>query len=288
MGVSMSVSKLKVLVTGATSGIGLETAILLAENGYEVIATGRTEEKTNQIHRRAEKSHVTIQTAYVDVANAESVANLKNDVLALTDGYGIDILVNNAGYAEGGAIEELSVSRLRSQFETNVFGLVAVSQEFIPFMRAHHHGKIINISSVLGKVSIPLMGAYTATKHAVEALSAAMRLELHDSGIQVVIVAPGSIQTNFDATLVEGFSTVTQSRSGETYHAAYEKFKRDRNTAKGANPQIIARTILKIAESGHPKARYAVPFDSKAFPILKAILPTKVLDRLLIKFVMGK
>lgn len=283
----MTLDKQWILVTGATSGIGLETVVLLAKNGYKVIATGRSEEKINQIHRRAIQENVTIQTTSLDVTSVDSINKLKNDVLAFTNGYGIDVLINNAGYAEGGAIEDISPFRLRRQFETNVFGLVSVTQAFLPSMRAHKRGKIINISSVLGKVSIPLMGAYTATKHAVEALSAAMRVELSDSGIQVVIVAPGSIQTNFATTLLENLNHGTSPQM-HPYTNAYEKFRQDRARAKGANPQIIAKTILKIVRSKRPSARYAVPFDSKAMPVLKALLPSRTLDKLLKKFVMGK
>ena len=133
MGVEVTMGKPKVLVTGATSGIGLETAVLLAENGYEVIATGRTEEKMSRIHKRAENSHVAIQTAYVDVANAESVANLKNEVLTLTDGYGIDILVNNAAlHYENKELSDLTEKEMQRTFETNIISFFRLTKAALP------------------------------------------------------------------------------------------------------------------------------------------------------------
>lgn len=275
-----------VLITGATSGIGLATAVLLAVQGYEVIATGRSEEKLDILRRAAEEAGVTIRRAIVDVADAASIAALKNEVLTLTNGYGVDVLVNNAGYAEGGAIEDLPIDRLRRQFEANVIGLVAVTQAFLPYMRARRHGRIINISSLVGVVSIPLLGAYTATKHAVEAISDAMRVELADFGIHVIKVAPGSIQTNFGSTLIENVRSWMPADS--PYRSVYEKFMTDRGTEGGAKPIVIAKVIAAAVAAKSPKARYAAPLDSKIIPVVKSILPTRTLDNLLRKYVMGR
>ncbi|MCF8564029.1 SDR family NAD(P)-dependent oxidoreductase [Alicyclobacillus tolerans] len=275
-----------VLVTGATSGIGLATALLFALKGYEVIATGRSEEKMEKVKRAAEEANVTLRRVIADVADEQSVANLKSEVLALTDGYGVDILVNNAGYAEAGAIEEIPLERLRRQFDTNVIGLVAVTQAFLPQMRARRSGKIVNISSVLGKVSIPLMGAYTASKHAVEAISDAMRVELSPFGIGVITVAPGSITTNFGNTVNAAVSEWMSESS--PYYRAYVKFMKDRRLDRGAKPIVIARTIVDAVQSHAPKSRYAVPMDSKAMPVAKALLPTRALDSIMTKVIMGK
>lgn len=275
-----------VLITGATSGIGLSTAVLLAINGYRVIATGRSDEKLDIIAKAADEAGVTIRRAKVDVTDTVSIAKLKDEVLALTGGYGVDVLINNAGYAEGGAIEDIPLDRLRQQFETNVFGLVAVSQAFIPYMRSRKQGRIINISSVVGKVSIPLMGSYTATKYAVESISDVMRVELANAGIQVVIVAPGSIQTNFGSTLIGTVQDWVPENS--PYQSAYRKFTQDRNSGRGgAKPMVIAQTILKAIRSANPKPRYAAPFDSKLMPVVKTLLPVRILDRIIRKAMMG-
>jgi len=275
------------LVTGATSGIGLATVLLLAMQGYEVIATGRSEEKFAHVTEAAEKSGTTIRRVLLDVTSADSIAQAKSEILALTDGYGVDVLVNNAGYAEGGALEDIPLSRLRNQFETNVIGLVAVTQAFLPMMRQRNRGKIINISSVVGKISIPLLGAYTATKHAVEAISDAMRMELANAGIQVVTVAPGSIETNFNATLV---GTVGEwADESSPHYNRYQKMSQNRQSGhRGAQPLVIANVILHAIRCASPKPRYAAPFDSKAVGILQAVLPKRAIDSILRKTILGK
>ena len=275
-----------VLITGGTSGIGLATALLFALEGYQVIATGRSENTLKRVDEAAEKAGVTLRYVLADVAEGESVAHLRNEVLALTNGYGVDVLINNAGYAEGGAIEEIPVERLKRQFDTNVIGLVTVTQAFLPFMRTRRYGKIVNISSVLGKVTIPLMGAYTASKHAVESISDALRMELGGTGIDVITVAPGSIQTNFGSRLVGSVRDWMQPTS--PYRAAYEKFTSDRESDRGAQPVAIAQVILQAARAASPKPRYAAPFDSKLMPVLKSALPTRTLDRIVRSVVMGK
>lgn len=274
-----------VLVTGATSGIGLATSLVLAMAGYQVIATGRTEEKLARVSEAADQANTTIRRVLLDVTDAASVSRMKDEVLALTDGYGVDVLVNNAGYAEGGALEDIPLERLKMQFDTNVFGLVAVTQALVPLMRKRGHGKVINISSVLGKVSIPLLGAYTATKHAVEAISDALRVELAGFGIQVVTVAPGSINTNFGETVsatVRGWAA-----PDSPYFKSYEKFMKDRRSERGAKPIVIAKTIHHAIATEQPRARYAVPMDSKAMPVVTALLPKRTLDKVMRRIIMG-
>jgi short-subunit dehydrogenase len=275
-----------VLITGATSGIGLSTAILLALEGFRVIATGRSEQKFESLMKATDKAQVTIRRVIADVTDDASIANLKEEVLTLTNGYGVDILINNAGYAEGGALEEIPLARLRKQFETNVIGLVAVTQAFVPMMRQRTAGVIVNVSSVVGKVTIPLMGAYTATKHAVESLSDALRMELASAGIRVVTIAPGSIQTHFGNTLIETVESWLETES--PYHDAYQKFMRDRRNDRGAEPIVIAKAILEAIRSERPKPRYAVPMDSKLMPVAKTVLPTRTLDKVISNVVLGK
>jgi short-subunit dehydrogenase len=274
-----------VLITGATSGIGLASALLLALEGYQVIATGRSEEKLNRVQIAADKAKVTIRRIIADVTDADSIANLHSEVLAMTDGYGVDVLINNAGYAEGGAIEEIPMERVRKQFETNVLGLIAVTQTFLPLMRQRQSGKVINLSSVVGKVTIPLLGAYTATKHAVESITDALRMELHGSGVDVITVAPGSISTNFGTTLVDTIHDWVTTNT--PYKHEYEKFIHDRQIGSGADPMIIASTILKAIRAKNPKPRYAAPFDSKLMPAVKSLLTTRTLDKVIIRAVLG-
>lgn len=274
-----------VLVTGATSGIGLATAVLLALKGYQVIATGRTEETLLKLQKAADEANTTIRRVKVDVTCAASIANMQSEVLAMTNGYGVDVLVNNAGYAEGGAIEEIPLERLRKQFETNVIGLVAMTQAFLPLMRERKHGRVINISSVVGKISIPLLGAYTATKHAVEAISDALRIELKNTGIDVVSIRPGSISTNFGSTVAQSVKSWSSSESA--YRASYDKFIRQRTSERGVSPVVIAQVVERAVRASRPKAIYSSPFlTSSIVPILKAVLPNRLLNYVLYKAVM--
>ncbi|MCL6598672.1 MAG: SDR family oxidoreductase [Alicyclobacillus macrosporangiidus] len=275
-----------VLVTGATSGIGLATAILCALEGYQVIATGRSPEKLERIDKAADQARVTIHCVLADVADETSVGRLKDEVLALTDGYGVDLLVNNAGYAEAGAVEEIPLERLRRQFETNVFGLVSVTQAFLPQMRQRGRGKIVNVSSVLGRFTIPLLGAYSASKHAVESLSAAMRVELAGSGVDVIVIAPGSVKTSFGDTLIRQVRQWLPADS--PYRSAYEKFLRDRQQDRGVHPSVIAKTIVQAIRAPKPLPRYAVPMEAKLVPVLNAAIPTRTLDRVLSRVILGR
>lgn len=280
----MTAHKEWVLVTGATSGIGLATATLLSLQGYRVIATGRSEAKLQKVAQAADKAGTTIRRVMLDVTNETSISQMEKEVLALTDGYGVDVLVNNAGYAEAGAIEEIPMDVLRRQFETNVFGLVAVTQRFVPFMRARGHGRIINISSVLGRLSLPLMGAYTSTKHAVEAVSDSLRMELVGTGIDVIIIAPGSIQTNFGETVANSVGSWVNERS--PHAARYQRFQRDRVEDRGAKPIVIAKTIEQAIRASRPRPRYAVPYDSKLMPVISGLLPRRALDALMKKVIL--
>lgn len=275
-----------VLITGATSGIGLATAIVLAAAGYHVIATGRSEAGLQQLAIAAERARATIRRVRLDVSDESSIATMKSEVLALTDGAGVDVLVNNAGYGEGGAIEDIPLSRLRRQFEANVFGLVGVIQAFLPLMRRRGRGRIINVSSVLGRFSIPLMGAYTASKHAVEAISDALRVELSGSGIEIVTIVPGSVRTRFDATITQ---TIDEWLTKESvHHAAYQNWRQQRAAAKGVSPLAIANIIHAAIRAARPKPRYVAPAWSRWMPVMKVILPTRTLDSILSSVLMGR
>ncbi|GMA49641.1 dehydrogenase [Alicyclobacillus contaminans] len=143
----------------------------------------------------------------------------------------------------------------------------------------------MNISSVLGQVTIPLMGAYTASKHAVESLSDALRMELKPIGIDVITIAPGSIRTNFGSTLTQ---TLNWLRPDSPYRAAYEQMRSDRLSDRGAEPTVIAQAILRAVRSPRPKARYAIPWDAKLMPVAKAALPKRAIDNILRRVIMGQ
>jgi len=216
-----------VLITGATSGIGRMTALHLAREGHHVIASGR---KLNELAKlREEAKGLKLDTIVLDVTSTSSVAAALNEVGLLTDGKHIDVLVNNAGFGVLGPTAEISDAEIRRQYETNVFGLMKVTRAFLPRMRERGQGRIINVSSVGGRIVLPFFGAYNSTKYAVEALSDALRYELRPFGIDVALIEPGVIRTNFEPTAVaqlDQFAGSTYSRSLNRVHEMAVKYDR--------------------------------------------------------------
>src|SRR4051812_9899071 len=192
-------SKQTILITGATAGIGRDTALHLTRAGHHVIASGRSVDALNELRREAAgiAQGGRLDTVRLDVTDAASIAAAVAECDRLTAGHGVDVLVNNAGFGIAVPVAEISDDDLRAQFDTNVFGLVAMVRAFVPQMRARGRGRIVNVSSIGGKITLPFFGGYNSTKHAVESLSDAMRVELKPFGIQVSIVEPGAIRTNF-------------------------------------------------------------------------------------------
>src|SRR5579871_1628690 len=182
---NMSTTTQTILITGATSGIGRETALYLARRGHRVIASGRNREQLASL--KEEAAGAALETVRLDVCDAQSIAEAAKEVERTTGGRGIDALVNNAGFGFAVAADEMTDADLRAQFETNVFGLMAMVRAFVPQMRARGRGRIVNVSSVGGRVTLPFFGAYNATKYAVESLSDAMRIELKPFGVDVAI-----------------------------------------------------------------------------------------------------
>src|SRR5579864_6972366 len=188
------------IVTGSSSGIGYETALILARNGFRTYATMRNLEKGKSISDIATKEKLELHTIKLDVTDERSV----NDAIKTikSDAGRIDILVNNAGYGLAGSLEDLSMSEIKAQYETNVFGLIRVTQAVLPTMREQKSGIIVNISSIGGKMAIPLQSSYHGTKFAVEGLSESIAYDLEPFGIKVVIIEPGAIKTNFEPGMV--------------------------------------------------------------------------------------
>ena len=194
-------SKQKVaVVTGSSSGIGHEIALILARNGFTTYATMRNLQKGSDLKSIAEDEKLPLYFAQLDVTDENSV---KKAIQTIYDEAGrIDILVNNAGYALTGAFEDLSVDEIKTQYETNVFGLIRTTQEVLPIMRKQRSGMIVNISSGVGRFGYPTGAAYVSTKFAVEGLSESMSYELEPFGIKTVIIEPGMIKTNFHNAVV--------------------------------------------------------------------------------------
>lgn len=240
-----------VLITGCSSGIGYATAERLARNGWTVYATARRPQTLSGL---TECKHLAL-----DVNDEASMSAAVDEVLA--DGGRIDALVNNAGYSLSGAVETLAVDDIRREFETNVFGLVRLSQLVLPAMRAQRSGRIVNIGSMGGKLTFPGGGAYHASKYAVEAFSDALRYEVAGFGVHVVLIEPGLITTNFDDAALASmdleadgpyatFNRAVAKATTEAYAGPMRRF--------GGPPAAVATVVEKALTKGRPKPRYTV------------------------------
>jgi NAD(P)-dependent dehydrogenase (short-subunit alcohol dehydrogenase family) len=267
----MSAKKI-ILVTGATAGIGKATALHLHAAGHQVIATGRNEKALTELRAAG------LDAVALDVTSETSIAAAKDAVDRLTNGHGLDVLVNNAGYGLFGPVEELSDADVRAQFDTNVFGLLAVTRAFVPAMRKRGSGRVINVSSVGGRMVFPLGGVYHATKFALEALTTALRMELHQFGIRVSVIEPGYIKTEFTSTTMSLLRKYV--RDDSPYATALQVGASADEAVAGlaVGPESVARAIEHAATSRWPRARYVAPFYNAMGPWLMRVLPTWLTD----------
>jgi NAD(P)-dependent dehydrogenase (short-subunit alcohol dehydrogenase family) len=267
-------AQLTVLVTGASSGIGRATAVEFARRGYQVYAAARRE----QVLAGLAGGERNIRPVGLDVTDGDSVQRAWAKIEAETGGAGVDVLVNNAGFALTGPVEVLPDEAVRRQFDTNVFGVLNVTRAVLPAMRARGSGRIINVSSLVGRVSFGLMGVYGATKYAVEALSDALRLELRGFGITVVLIEPGFVATSLGsaADAEPGRGPVPpayqeMAETGTRYLA--------RQLANGIPASQVAATIANAAQSRNPRTRYVVPGTVRPLIAMLTALPDKAADK---------
>ena len=283
----MSTSSKTVLITGSTAGIGRMTALHLAKLGHHVIATGRKPaeltklraEATAELAALAAKGRASggkLDTMLLDVTSLASIAATAQEVDQLTNGRGIDVLVNNAGFGVLGPTSEISDSETRRQYETNVFGLMNVTRAFLPKMMERRAGRIINVSSVGGRITLPYFGVYNSTKYAVESLSDAMRYELRPFGIDVTMIEPGVIRTNFEATAITNLSQFAAT----PFKVAVEKYEKMSKLADkfASNPIVIAKAIARAVNARRPAARYVAPFSTNFVILFARMFPTRVWD----------
>jgi short-subunit dehydrogenase len=271
----MSTSK-TILITGATAGIGRTTALHLAGLSHHVIASGRKPTELARLAAEARGLAGKLDVVPLDVTQPASIAAAVVEVDRLTGERGLDALINNAGFGVLGPTSEISDAEMRRQYDTNVFGLMNVTRAFLPAMRARRAGRIINVSSLGGRVTLPYFGVYNSTKYAVESLSDALRYELQPFGIAVVLIEPGVIRTQFEATAVAGISGFTATPYGRAL-AHYERMSKAADRF-AANPIVVARAIARAVEARRPAARYVTPRLNSAAVWLSAILPTSVWD----------
>ena len=247
------------VVTGSSSGIGFETALALAREGYYTYATMRDTKKENSIMEIAKKEILKLEVLELDVDKDQSVQAAINKIMKEKNR--IDVLVNNAGYGLFGCLEDLSMDDLKAQFETNFFGVVRTSQAVIPVMRQQKSGTIVNVSSVAGRIGFPVSPAYTSSEFALEGLSESMRYELSPFGINTIIIEPGVIKTNFMRSIKKSM------KPDSVYNEITNKVivGISMMTEMGTPPQEVARNIIKALKSENPLPRYTVGNDAVMF-----------------------
>jgi NAD(P)-dependent dehydrogenase (short-subunit alcohol dehydrogenase family) len=273
----MSVSK-AVLITGCSSGIGRATAERLSSVGWKVYATARDAGTIASLERDG------CGLLPLDVTDEDSMQSAVEEVERREGAVGV--LVNNAGYSQSGAVEAVPMEKVRRQFETNVFGLARMCQLVLPGMRRQGYGRIVNLSSMGGKLTFPGAGYYHASKHAVEALSDALRFEVAGFGVKVSVIEPGLIRTGFADTAVGSMD----SSDGEDPYAGFEEavarataenYERGPFSRLGGGPEEVARTIETAISARNPRSRYAVTPSAHLFIGLRRLLPDRAWDALL-------
>jgi NAD(P)-dependent dehydrogenase (short-subunit alcohol dehydrogenase family) len=265
-----------VLITGCSTGIGRASALRLARSGWRVYATARRPESIADLQQAG------CETLALDVTDEQSMLSAV-DTVERAEG-AVGVLINNAGYSQGGAIETVPLEAVRRQFETNIFGLVRLTQLVLPKMRAQRWGKIVNLGSMGGRLSFPGGGHYHATKHALEALSDAMRFELRGFGIDVILLEPGLITTEFGEAATASISDVTgpgedpyarfNATVGAVTKGAYEGPMR----LFGAGPDRVAKVIERAITRRRPPARIAITPSAKVTIAARRLLSDRVWD----------
>jgi NADP-dependent 3-hydroxy acid dehydrogenase YdfG len=273
----MSAPSKAVLITGCSSGIGHATAAHLAERGWKVYASARRPETLAELERRG------CRTLALDV-NDEASMQAAVDTVTEAEG-AVGVLVNNAGYSQSGAVETVPMEQARKQFETNVFGLMRLSQLVLPGMRDQRWGKIVNISSMGGRLTFPGGGLYHATKYAVEAISDALRFELRGFGVDVIVIEPGLIITNFGEV---ASSSVQDAGDGGAYGDFNRKVAELTESAYkgpmaklGAGPDAVAKAIERALSARRPRARYPVTASARLMMGQRRLMPDRLWDRVM-------
>ncbi len=257
-----------VLVTGSSSGIGRMTAEVFARNGWRVYATARNPDDVSDL------AEMGMETPPLDVTDGEQIRNV---VELIAEEGTVDAVVNNAGYGQMGAIEEVPTDSVESQFEVNVYGPHRVARAALPYMREQGDGTIINVSSVAGQVSLPGMGVYAGSKHALEAMTDALRAEVDGFGIDVALIEPGPVETSFLNRADDELEGTEDTGAYEDLYDSFERYSEEMTGRFGVGPEKVARTIYEAAADGSPKPRYTVTVPFRLMR-LSGRLPSKLRD----------
>lgn len=268
-----------VLITGCSSGIGYCVALGLRERGYRVFATARDSADVDVLTNEG------FEALRVDLNDSDSIDSAVESVFERTGGklFG---LFNNAGFGQPGAVEDLSREALREQFETNVFGTHELTCRVVPAMRRQGHGRIIQNSSVLGFVSLRYRGAYNSSKHALEALTDTLRMELEGTGIRVSLIEPGPIESRFRQNAYAAYKRNIDPRKSvhhDTYMTLERRLQSEDSVAAFTLPsEAVLKKVIHALESSQPRIRYYVTFPTYLFATLKRLLPHRSLDQALL------
>ena len=264
-----------VLITGCSSGIGHATAQLLARDGWTVYATARKPETLADLEADGCK------TLALDVTDETSMSAAVNAVIAAEGAVGV--LINNAGYSQSGAVESVPLDQVRRQFETNVFGLIRMCQLVLPGMRDQQWGRIVNLSSMGGRLTFPGGGLYHGSKYAVEAISDALRFEVQGFGVEVIVIEPGLIVTNFGDTAAGsvGATAGPYADFNREVARATEDVYRGPLAKLGAGPDAVAKAIAAALKSEHPKTRYPVTVSAHLMINQRRLMPDRLWDRVM-------
>lgn len=279
-----------IIVTGASSGIGKATVIKLVESGYQVFGLARRYDKLLSIVPTELLSKEKNQELYVpikfDITTPETFNDVLHTIFSKSIGNTIYGLVNNAGYVEPGAIEDITMNNLRIQFETNFFGLVGFTKKVLPLMMQQNkaEGRILNVSSLAGLISLPLIGAYAATKHALEAVSDALRIELWNTNIRIITINPGVVETNiYDVLKAKLDYMVKDNNNQSRFIAAYNKYFTKQNYP-GIKSSVVADVICGAISASNPKQRYIIGSVKEKLAVrLRPLVPDRLFNSLLAK-----
>lgn len=267
-----------VLITGCSSGIGLATAQVLKARSWQVIASARQDKDVVRLKESG------FEAVRLNVADPESIAAALDETLTLTGGK-LDALVNNAGLAIPGAVEDLSREILQRQFDNNFFGTLELTNAVLRLMRRQDYGRIVMISSILGRVAVPWRGAYNASKFALEGITDTLRLELRGTNIKVSLICPGPVKSRFRDNSLANFDEYVDTISSP-HRESYVRLKAQTGKKKNNTPftvpaEAVAGRIAHALESAHPKARYYVTVPAYALAFLRCVLPTRWMDVIL-------
>lgn len=270
-------SSKSVLVTGCSTGIGRSVAVGLKARGYRVFATVRQEKDMASLESED------LESLVLDLRSSDSIRAAVDEVLKRTGGK-LYALVNNGAYGQPGAVEDLSRAALRQQFETNLFGTQELTNLALPVMRRQNEGRIVQISSILGIICLAYRGAYNASKHALEALSDTMRLELRGTCIHVSLIEPGPITSRFRANAFEAYKRnidKTHSAHRDYYERVEKRLGGEKPLPFTLPPEAVLHKVLHALASRHPKQRYPVTVPTHLFTWLRRLLPGRALDTVL-------